>query len=461
MKEVEKSMEKLTTEETKETSEEVELQTEENKDDGVVVTDGVVGVVRNKDSRFLAKNANWENVGVPENIRQALADEAYDAPSKIQAYSLPHIFEKKHLIGQSHNGSGKTLAFCIGLLNHIDADDDQLQGLILVHTREMVDQIGEVIEGINKYKGVKITPLKSDDKKPVIGQVAVSLMKNVEKLHKLKRLSFKGLKIVAVDEADFFCEKEEDQSTLTALYKKIDAEKPDVQKLFFSATYPPQIIEFLKNLIPENAIKIELPKERLSLAGIKQFFMLTKKEPGEDKRFNSKLRVLKQLVEQINNQVVIFVNTRVYVTKIFEYLTEEGYTVHKIMGGMDYAERDQVMRQFRAKQINILLSTNLLSRGIDIPNMNMVVNFDPPCQINKEDGFLTPEYSTYLHRIGRTGRFDTKGVACTLIGAENADNEMCVMNDIKDHYQMAIDKIDSMDDFYDVYRSHVLAEDLN
>ena len=71
--------------------------------------------------------------------------------------------------------------------------------------------------------------------------------------------------------------------------------------------------------------------------------------------------------------------------------------------------------------------------------MNMVVNFDPPCQINKEDGFLTPEYSTYLHRIGRTGRFDTKGVACTLIGAENADNEMCVLNDIKDHYQMEIE----------------------
>ncbi len=127
--------------------------------------------------------------------------------------------------------------------------------------------------------------------------------------------------------------------------------------------------------------------------------------------------MLKYLLESLDtNQVIVFVNTKDYVHKIFQYLTDEGYTVHKIVGGMDHAERDQVMRQFRAKQINFLIATDLLARGIDIPGMNMVVNFDVPYMKDK-DGFYKAQIAEYLHRIGRTGRFDTKGVACTLISA--------------------------------------------
>ena len=113
---------------------------------------------------------------------------------------------------------------------------------------------------------------------------------------------------------------------------------------------------------------------------------------------------------------MVFLNTKSYVHHLYRYLTEEGFSVDKIMGGkdMDYAERDQIMRRFRKGEIKFLICTDLLSRGIDIAGMNFVVNFDVPYSKN-EEGFPVPEKETYLHRIANVGRFDTKGVALTLI----------------------------------------------
>lgn len=125
---------------------------------------------------------------------------------------------------------------------------------------------------------------------------------------------------------------------------------------------------------------------------------------------------------------MVFLNTKKYVSELHKYLTDEGFTVEMIMGGrdMDYAERDLIMKRFRRGEIKFLISTDLLARGIDIPSMNFVVNFDVPFTWDR-DGFPIPEKETYLHRIGRTGRFSTKGVAITLINELEYDNEMDVL----------------------------------
>jgi superfamily II DNA/RNA helicase len=168
---------------------------------------------------------------------------------------------------------------------------------------------------------------------------------------------------------------------------------------------------------------------------------------------------LKEVYRQIDtNQVIVFVNTRSYVNAIFDYLTKEGYEVVKMMGKLDPAERDDIMKKFRLGEINFLISTSLLSRGIDIPGMNLVINFDVP-YIKDKDGFFVAQYSDYLHRIGRTGRFDTKGVACTLIGEDDFDNEMTVLNEIKENYQAEINEIKTMDELFTVYQDHVLKSD--
>ena len=130
-------------------------------------------------------------------------------------------------------------------------------------------------------------------------------------------------------------------------------------------------------------------------------------------------------------QVMVFLNTKKYVTELHKYLEEAGFAVDKIMGGrdMDYAERDIIMKRFRRGEIKFLISTDLLARGIDIPGMNFVVNFDVPFTKDR-DGFPIAEKETYLHRIGRTGRFSSKGVAITLINELDMDNEMDVLQTI-------------------------------
>ena len=157
-------------------------------------------------------------------------------------------------------------------------------------------------------------------------------------------------------------------------------------------------------------------------------------------------------------QVIVFVNTRNYVNNIYRYLTNEGYTVDKITGQLKEIERDQVMRQFRKGDVNFLIATDILSRGIDISGMNMVINFDVPYKKDR-DGFYEARKSEYLHRIGRTGRFDTKGAACTLIGQDDYDNEISVMHEIRDYYNADLQELTSIHDFYDKYKEWVNEED--
>ena len=230
--------------------------------------------------------------------------------------------------------------------------------------------------------------------------------------------------------------------------------------MFFSATYSPQIINFIKQVTDaDRTIKIELPKEKLTLKGIKQYYICAKRAADDPRGFNPKLRLLRQLIETIDTtQVIVFVNTKVYVNNIYRYLTNEGYTCDKIMGGMTPVERDQVMRQFRLGDINFLIATDLLSRGIDISGMNMVINFDVPYKKDK-DGFYESRKAEYLHRIGRTGRFDTKGAACTLVGQDDYDNEMAVLLEIQEHYKSDIVRLESIEEFYDNYKEWVDAED--
>lgn len=124
---------------------------------------------------------------------------------------------------------------------------------------------------------------------------------------------------------------------------------------------------------------------------------------------------------------------------------------------MDYAERDQVMRRFRKGEIKFLLCSDLLSRGIDISGMNFVINFDVPYSKDNE-GYPVPEKETYLHRIGRTGRFDTKGVALTLINENDQENEIAILNEIRDYFKSELVEIQNTDEIKTLYDSHVYYE---
>ena len=273
-------------------------------------------------------------------------------------------------------------------------------------------------------------------------------------------MNLSKLKVLCFDEADYFFKEQSDTDDFIGFTTLVKEQSSNIQYLFFSATYSEDAMSAIKGIVQSHSIKIELPKERLALKGIKQTYIVAKKKAGDGPRSNPKLRVIKELIEKFDGcQVMIFLNTKTYLKHLFSFLTEEGFTVDKMMGGkdMDYAERDQVMRRFRKGEIKFLLCTDLLSRGIDVQGMNFIVNFDVPYSKN-EEGFPVPEKETYLHRIGRTGRFDTKGVALTLINENDQENEIAILNEIKDYFQSEIVEIENPDGIKSLYESHVLAE---
>lgn len=172
----------------------------------------------------------------------------------------------------------------------------------------------------------------------------VTQLNIVSQMVKIRKIDVSDLILICVDEADYFFEDERTKEEMERLYKYIDEMRgPGTQKLFFSATYQQEILTFIKALVPSNSIKIELPKERLTLAGIKQMYYVAKSEKKDDKRFNPKLRAIIDIYNNFDGvQTMVFFNTKNYLTFVHRYLTEQGLTVDKFMGGkdMDYAERD-------------------------------------------------------------------------------------------------------------------------
>ena len=236
-------------------------------EDEVEVSEGIQEFHKNSKSRFLSTSSDWENekFALPEKIKQALRDAEILRPSKIQAYAIPLIQLKpyKSVVAQSHNGSGKTFAFALSALLRVDPEDKNLQVLVLAHTRELVHQIYEQIKLLNKYTEYNLVEVKKEDKAPKIGQITVITPAKWNSLFKFKKLNFTHMKLIVVDEADFFFGNENDWDVTTNLIKQIDTSKEDVQKLFFSATYPGKVTEAIKKIIPENSISIRLKKKRI------------------------------------------------------------------------------------------------------------------------------------------------------------------------------------------------------
>ena len=240
------------TEEGKE-EEKTELLADHNpiQDAGEVeVAEGVQDFKRNQESKFLSSSINWkdEKMGLPEEIIQALKDAEVLRPSKIQAYAIPIIKTEpyKSVVAQSHNGSGKTFAFALSALLRIDPTVKGLQILVLAHTRELVHQIYEQIEILNKYTKYDVGEVKKEEKKPRISQITVITPGKCDSLYKFKKIDFSNLKMVVIDEADYFFGNESDIDKTTRLISQIDERNEGVQKLFFSATYPEKVVEAIK-----------------------------------------------------------------------------------------------------------------------------------------------------------------------------------------------------------------------
>lgn len=334
-------------------------------------------------------------------------------PSKIQERALPLLLSNppQNLIGQSQSGTGKTAAFVLNMLARVDLSTDAPQCLVLAPTRELAKQIAAVasVMGVHlESKGLKVNVAVPDPSKrgeQIRGQVIVGTPGTTNDMIKRRQLDPRGIKVLTLDEADNML----DLQGMGDQCKRTKQLLPkNVQVVLFSATFEQQVLDFA-NIFAPGANVITLEREKLTVKGIKQFYYDC---TSDEDKYNVLLRCYEIMTVA---SCIIFVKRRATATEISKRMTAEGHSVASLTGELDGNERDAIFNKFRTGEAQVLITTNVLSRGIDVSTVTLVINYDIPDLPNGQ-----PDYETYLHRIGRTGRFGRTGVALTFLSTRKA-----------------------------------------
>ncbi|WP_101772407.1 DEAD/DEAH box helicase [Peptostreptococcus faecalis] len=342
----------------------------------------------------------FSDLQIDERIKRAIEELGYEQPSPIQAQSIPTIIEGKDVIGQAQTGTGKTAAFSIPLLQKLDPQDRSLQAIILCPTRELAIQVSEEVRKLAKYmQGIKTLPVYGGQPidrqiRALKGgvQVVIGTPGRVIDHINRKTLKLNNVKMVVLDEADEMLDMgfREDIETIVS---NVPEER---QTTFFSATMPKAILELTKKY-QNDPVHIKVVRKELTVSNIKQFYIET--------RFSNRLEVLTRLIDVYNPKLtVVFTNTKKGADELVSNLQARGYGADSLHGDLKQVQRDIVMDKFRSGTIDILVATDVAARGIDIDDVECVINYELP---------QDEEY--YVHRIGRTGRAGRDGIAFSFV----------------------------------------------
>ncbi|CAE6435504.1 unnamed protein product [Rhizoctonia solani] len=355
----------------------------------------------------------FEDLGLHENLLKGIYSMKFQRPSKIQERALPLLLQNppRNMIGQSQSGTGKTAAFVLTMLSRVDESNPAVQAICLAPSRELARQIMSVVTEMGKFTKVTTGYAIKDSARdaPVQAQIIVGTPGTMADMIRRKAINVSGVKVFVLDEADNML----DQQGLGEQTLRVKNTMPKTcQIVLFSATFPNMVRNFATKFAP-SANEIKLKEEELSVEGIKQFYMDCKNE-------EHKYDVLVDLYSLLTiGQSIIFCKRREVADQIARRMSAEGHQVSSLHGAKDATERDATIDDFRDGKSKVLITTNVISRGIDILQVNMVVNYDMPLTA---DGKPDPE--TYLHRIGRTGRFGRKGIAINFVHDRRSWEEM-------------------------------------
>jgi len=348
---------------------------------------------------------NFDELNIKTDLLRGIFAYGFDKPSSIQQRAILPIIKGRDVIAQAQSGSGKTGCFVIGSLELIDITKLEVQALILAPTRELAQQIYNVYTYIGEFLKIKVLNLIGgtqvrDSKNALENGVHVVVGSPGRVLDMLKKnhLKLAYLKCLILDEADDLLSK----GFLENMKDIISLIPPECRINLFSATMPKEIVNLSSNFMNEPA-KILVKNEELTLLGIKQYYITLKKE--------WKLETLMNLYKGLDiSQAIIFCNNINGTENLTTDMRSKGHKVSCIHSGLPMNERAKVMSEFRSGVTRVLISTDLTARGIDVYNVSIVINYDLPTQ--KE---------TYIHRIGRSGRFGKKGNAINFILPEEKD----------------------------------------
>ncbi|KAL9677686.1 hypothetical protein QQ045_005920 [Rhodiola kirilowii] len=381
----------------------------------------------------------------PELLKGLYVEMSFQKPSKIQAVSLPMILTPpyKDLIAQAHNGSGKTTCFVLGMLSRVDPNQKFPQALCVCPTRELAIQNIEVLQKMGKYTGITSECAVPKDsasrvpasKRPVVtSQVVIGTPGTIISLISTKKLSINYLRILVFDEADHMLAEDGFKDDSLRIMKAIEKSNNPCQVLLFSATFNDAVKNFVTRVVKDHN-QLFVKKEELSLDAIKQYKV---KCPNEQ----SKIIVIKDKILELGEKVgqtIIFVRTRRSAGLLHNELSTYGYEVTTIQGALDQADRDKIIKEFKDGLTRVLISTDLLARGFDQSQVNLVVNYDLPMKYETRE----PDFEVYLHRIGRAGRFGRKGAIFNLI-CSNEDRR--IVEQIENHFRIRIEEVDLQSD---------------
>ena len=370
-----------------------------------------------------------------EELVKGLSVMNFRKPSKIQERALPLLLKNppQNLIGQSQSGTGKTAAFVLNMLSRVDLDSKKPQCLVLAPTRELAKQIAGVatlMGGFLEDKGLMITeavPNPATKGQQVEGQVVVGTPGTVMDMLKRRLLDARGIKVLTLDEADNML----DLQGMGDQCKRVKQQLPkNVQVVLFSATFPTQVLSFADVFAPR-ANQITLEVEKLTVKGIKQMYI----DCSNDEEKYIALVKFYGLMTIASS--IIFVKKRDTAAEIERRMTAEGHSVASLTGALEGEERDKVFARFRSGEAKVLITTNVMSRGIDVQTVTMVINYDIPETVDHQ-----PDYETYLHRIGRTGRFGRTGAALSFVHDRKSWESLMA---ICKHFQVEPTKLDTDD----------------
>ena len=355
----------------------------------------------------LTANMKFTELNLNESLLEAISHMGFENATPIQEFAIPKILENKDIIACAQTGTGKTAAFILPILNKlVGKEDSTIDTLIIVPTRELAVQIEQEIQGLSYFVSVgsqaiygggdgKDWDIQKDALKNGTDIIVATPGKLLSHLS-MGYVNFKHVKHLVLDEAD----KMLDMGFLDDLEKIISYLPKEHQTLLFSATMAPKI-RTLASKILKNPEEITLSISKPA-PGVSQNLYLTFD--------NQKIPVIKHILEQRPEytSIIIFTSSKSKVSEIVQGLRKNGFKSQGISSNLTQTEREEVLRGFRSKRIRILVATDVMSRGIDIKEINMVINYDAPH--DAED---------YVHRIGRTARANTKGEAYTLINEKD------------------------------------------
>uniref|UniRef100_A0A6C0EHH6 RNA helicase n=1 Tax=viral metagenome TaxID=1070528 RepID=A0A6C0EHH6_9ZZZZ len=362
---------------------------------------------------------NFDDMGLSDELLRGIYANGFEKPSAIQTKAIKPLITGRDIIAQAQSGTGKTGTFLIGSLQRVDLSLMKPQVVVLAPNRELAIQIHTVMKSISNFLNIKsallIGGVTISDNFKVLDegvQFIVGTPGRVYDMIKRYALKTTDIKSFILDEADEMLSRGfKDQ-----IYEIFQYIPKETQICIFSATLPQQALEVTEKFM-NNPLQILVKKEELTLEGIQQYYLGLEQESW-------KIATLIDLYDKLSiSQSIIFANSRRKAEYIKEQLMLQDHVVHYIHGEMTQDDRNDVMEKFRLGQIRILISTDIIARGIDIQQVSIVINYD------------IPKYrEVYIHRIGRSGRYGRKGTAINFV----TDKEYQHLRDIMEFYQTDI-----------------------